>query len=509
MIDGLPFELIEGACRHAPADFPHLHALYACGRIGPLAPLKPNCQTPPSLFTKWSGVDAGSLCPTGYEVPDLAAGDVLGVANGFDNYPRHVPMIWDRYAERGGTVGLVGIPFVQTQRLGARLLKRVDLFAPRTCDAFVLEQGTKRTIADTEVEFDFDGRLAVRSTHGARATRSFSVRSNRLQQIDIDVGASMPLCTALVDHGDRRCLCIGGLTRLGGGDASYPRWLRGLGFETLYRRGCLGQKCATHGNSTVGASRAERTFIDGLELMQRDIARALYGLIATDAGLVVGYTHFFDLALHELYGLVTAGDGAVAREAHKRLLSIVDSFVGELAALCAPDQRLVVSSDHGMLPVTRVFRPNVLLRGLGLLSVTPDFRIDPSSSTAFYHPCESGLLCVRDPAAAAHVARVCNEYLVQRDLAPLELLIAESRNQLPGFAASCYVKGPPGCRAKADTVGDLFSSSAKTGDHTVYSDDPSLAGVVLEVRRGSAPAAPLPSRLDQMASFVVPGIGME
>ena len=73
LVDGLPHELVRAYSNARPDS--KLADMHAQQRTAPLTPLTPNCQTPPSLFTIWSGRGPQEHELLGYDVPVAVDGN--------------------------------------------------------------------------------------------------------------------------------------------------------------------------------------------------------------------------------------------------------------------------------------------------------------------------------------------------------------------------------------------------------------------------------------------------
>lgn len=125
---------------------PHLARLMQAGAITPLEPLWPNCQTPPSLFSIWSGQPASEHQIWGFDTPDGTQAGTF--RNGFTRWPAALEMVWETWARAGHDVRLNHIPFVNEAKLGDRLVARSSVYGETFYDSQVFHQSTRLTVGE-------------------------------------------------------------------------------------------------------------------------------------------------------------------------------------------------------------------------------------------------------------------------------------------------------------------------------------------------------------------------
>jgi hypothetical protein len=144
---------------------------------------------------------------------------------------------------------------------------------------------------------------------------------------------------------------------------------------------------------TGGDGRAERRYLESLELLVRQFLRGAEWLWTTRTPqLHLDYLPLIDEIEHEWFGLVdsTAApyDATRARALHPhrvRAWQLADRYLAGLQRLVAGDRNamLVVSGDHGMRSYWLGFRPNVVLRDAGLLVLDSAGRVDLARTKAY------------------------------------------------------------------------------------------------------------------------------
>lgn len=171
-----------------------------------------------------------------------------------------------------------------------------------------------------------------------------------------------------------------------------PTYLRetggfvGNGPIGLYERGGLGKPFFEGGDGS-----AEARYLAGARLVVEGFGRKIgYWIARTRPQVVVGYLPFPDEALHAWMGFTAPGADAPAGWAPaawrnlETVLAMCDAHLGTLLDTIGSRGIVTVASDHGMAPVTKVFRPNVVLREAGLLAVGGDGRPDLARTRVLY-----------------------------------------------------------------------------------------------------------------------------
>ncbi len=123
---------------------------------------------------------------------------------------------------------------------------------------------------------------------------------------------------------------------------------------------------------------SEDVFLEDLVATSASFRRLLAGFLAGDDQLLVQYFEFPDRAGH-IFGAMPPTPAPVAAAnadagSGERLLGVyrtMDDVVGQVLASLAPDDVLLVLSDHGMTPFRRSFDLNAWLRDAGYLAAAP------------------------------------------------------------------------------------------------------------------------------------------
>jgi hypothetical protein len=504
LIDGLSHELVQAYAQIRPRSL--IASLVAHRRSRRLLPLTPNCQTPPSLFSIWSGLRSYEHGLTGYDVPTLVDGCPTGFAEGFSAWPRNVPMVWDRYAEFGQPIRTSAVPFVQAQRLSPWLKSATDVFRPPLLNPQVLSDGELLACAALQAELqvhaqgsslqltDADGKIAwqQRVTESSRFAATTWIPPGAVSDEAGDSHVALRLHLASVD-GSPRVICLGHHpVRVHGSDA-IRRSIFGHGRAyaisnpgKLHQIGQLGQRYADG-----GSGRAEALLMHLMRDVHDSFASDFsWALQCGDADLVVGYHPVIDLLSHQLLRFAVNDAQQFSGPmtgAFLTALDWLDDWFGELRQHVPAGMRFVVHSDHGMTPLHWDVHPNRWFLDQGWLYLDAEGSIDWRRSLVFLHPAENGLLLLhrqRLREAGLDAETVLDALCVAAAAAGLVgFAVLRATAALPGeeWHSDLYLQCPAGARSRVSTERPFVSKSPKGGDHTVFSDDSWLSGVLLDL----------------------------
>jgi type I phosphodiesterase/nucleotide pyrophosphatase len=156
-----------------------------------------------------------------------------------------------------------------------------------------------------------------------------------------------------------------------------------------YERGALGRTVMDGGDGS-----AEARYLETAELLTRQSMRGVEWMWQTQhPALLLDYFPLVDNFEHVVYGFVDPAspryDAAVAarvQELRRRAWALADLRLAHLRGLQhaggSSATALIVSGDHGMRALWRVFRPNVALARAGLLIADTAGRIDLTRTRA-------------------------------------------------------------------------------------------------------------------------------
>jgi hypothetical protein len=506
IVDGLPLWLLEHF-RNERGRLPTLSFLHRQRRIAGLRPVSPNCQTPPSLFSLFSGTPPVVHGLAGYDMPDRD--DPLATRKGFETFSRRIPMIWDRYASRGRTVRLCHVPYVDPDRLGGNLRAWTYGFGEPVLASVVLAglaRGSRHLFDTVGVAVDVEDigqdfvLLRVEADATAAQTTTI-IREGHWRPLELSRGLHT-IAGYLKIEGVETLVLLGAWSVQARGDASqdYPAapFIAG-GLGQLYRQGRLGRIAIDGGDGA-----AEKALFGAIRAVSRRFwAEALNAQARHDADLVVAYQPACDLLFHEILGLIDPElelcEPDLSKLVEGLLLRMLADVDAAFAAFSAADRtrRCIVSSDHGMKAVDTVLLPNVLLRDLGLVKLCDDGQIDATASAAFYHPAETGLVCMapdrlrsRGLSPEQAMSKLA-EGLTRSSGRPCDWFTCE----IPGFGPrdfnnNHYLSPGRGQTAKATLADRAVRRSRKSADHSTVSADPQLLGVVIDLSTNRVPDWP-------------------
>jgi hypothetical protein len=519
VVDGLPLWLLE-RFRAEVARLPTLAWLWREHRIAGLTPVAPNCQTPPSLLSLFSGTSPVEHGLTGFEVPDRD--EPLGLRNGFEAYARHIPMVWDRYAAEGQAIRLCQIPYVDRARLGTALRgASYGYKAPIVAQMAIGEPlaGSTHALAGIDATLTVvgaRGRGIVVRVEGDTMGRTSPVMVPRDGWTTLALPGGLATLAGLVAVEEKaKLVLLGAWPDDIHGDAARTSpsapFIAG-GLAQLYRRGDFG-RIAVDGGSGAAES---VLFAAVAALARRFWAEAIDAQARGDCDLIVAYQPAYDLLFHEVLGLIDESlalcDPVVARRVDAMLLKALRDIDAGLAALLAGNGagQLIVSSDHGMKAVDTVILPNVALRQLGLLATKSDGSIDPQASAAFYHPAETGVVCFAPDRLDARglCAEGAMDALVvclgQASGRPCTWFTADIPEVGPrGFVARHYLAPGKGQLAKAKLASRTVERARKSADHATANGDPQLIGVVADLSAIRVPSWPAQVATEQVLPLLL------
>ena len=486
IVDGLPLWLVRKAVALFPERLPTLATLMQEGRCFGMRPLEPNCQTPPSIAALLTGGASHETGITGFDMPDFSRAGVH-TRRGFSSLIDGVDPIWQGQAEAGHDIHVAHLPYMSPERLGDRLKGYVHGFGPPLHAPQVLDPNDAAGLLgqDAVDGLPRDDWKTVSFGSGEKAAEAL-VRRCRIDGADriIFTGAwTVRQWGAPIDRSD------GAVT------------FHGSGLEKCYRRGDLGRTLMQGGKGA-----AEVLFIESIRLLASYFWRDWIEMMKTcRTGFVAAYQPAIDLVLHELAGFVAAdcAHWSASREQVVMplltdLLADLDAVLGQTRALAGEDDRIVVTSDHGMAPVDLIVRPNVLLKARGWIETDEGGAIAPLKSLAFFHPAENGLLCLNLDLIAesgttvdsllatllADMREASGREPVLSEWPDLECLAAPPA----GLSARHFLCGGRFVQLRPDISGAAAEASIKTGEHvSPHQGLQELVGTVLDLSPKARP----------------------
>lgn len=500
LIDGLSWKLVQQsrARTHGRSAIDR-RSVASAWRAYPLLPLFPNCQTPPSLFSIFSGVDVDRHGLTGYATPAPTLTRPLAVAEAFEIWPRDVDMVWDNWAQQGITFRLCAMPFVQPARLKSALVGRTSVYDGLAIRPQVIKHGGRLSIESLSIDMWIDVRangVALNTCIGA-IEKSLWVALG--QTLHIPLASDTPHGNAFRAIAVRAVRIEGQISLISFGyravqsqspdkSSDAHKAYVATDLTCLYRTGQLGRRM-----DDGGGGEAEHLLIELMREMHESFAADIVGAVGSgDAEYVVGYYPVVDLLSHHLLKYIDpAKASALMQQVGNRLFDEVVGWVDELIMRCRKAAgrpvRCIAHSDHGMSPIHYDLFPNAFFERHGWLFYDLQGEPDTETSVAIFHPADNGLVLFN----TARLARLGYDpqYLIAawRCALPDNLrrgweMFEYPSNQVykDGWCGSHYLQAPQGGRLLAARSSQLVRPSRKGGDHTVCSADPWLCGILFD-----------------------------
>ncbi|MGX1885645.1 alkaline phosphatase family protein [Streptomyces sp. NPDC055287] len=480
-------------------------------------PAHPNCQTPPSLATLFTGTWPSEHKVTGYTVPGGGEGMASHVSGFGPGFPAAEP-VWETVSEHDLTSALVHAPWVfdHEDKVGPHIDGAVEAYSRRSVRhaVRVLEAGTGcqdwqigafRTVVEARPE---QVRVRIDDGVGRDTDDVVLVPGGGWQPLRLDAEQGTWICCVPVDG--RLLLVHTGVwrPRTAGRNAKTLHRLAqcppfaGEGVGPLYREGIFGPRLAEGGDGG-----AEEVFLSSVQCVSRSFAAAADAVLEThDADLVVVYLPMTDDVGHELLGWCDERSGAYRADIADSVWSSVrrcyqwsDDVLGRVLDRAGDEDTVVLGADHGMVGSTHLVHLNDELVRTGLARTLGSGDLDAERSTVFYHPANNGSLWagpdlagdpVRARAAMAQAfaalsaltdpdtgRRVVTGFLDRDGLHPADL---------DADPAVSYVVLADDYQPTAQLLGDgaVVRRVPKTGAHVVYTGDSRLHAVHAAVGPG-------------------------
>ncbi len=475
------------------------------GHLGAARPAHPNCQTPPSLATLFTGTWPTVHGVTGYTVPDASSGAGPGAGpnepvSGFNPRFPAVPLVWETLGARGA---YVHVPWVMdaADAVDPNVAAAVEAYSRRTVRHGILEVEPgpvrQRLIGPHPVTVGVDEDAVWVSAHDeVRLTEGGGWRP--LWLTDERVGTWV----ACVRVADRLLLVHTGVwrPRYGGSDPALVERMRdcvpfaGEGVGPLYRAGTFGDRLADGGDGS-----AEELFLSSVQCSSRSFSAVAEAVLAGhDADLVVVYLPMTDDVGHEMLGFCDERSAAHRPDIAATIWSLVarcyrwsDDILARVLDAAGPDDTVLLGADHGMVGSAHLVHLNDQLVAAGLAVAGADGEIDPGRSAAFYHPANNGALYAAESGVLPRAKDALRELPV-----PMRFLEPDGQPQADGSGDRqvAFVALHDDYQPTADLVGapPFIRPSRKVGAHLVWTGSDRLhavhAAVGPGIAAGSAPA---------------------
>ena len=398
----------------AEGSLPHVRALRSAGVRAAGRPPAPNCQTPPSLATLFTGTSSQEHGVTGFSVPT----GLTGHTSGFDPaYPARPP-VWRSPGVRGAFVHVPWV-FDADGGLGPDVEVAIEAYSGRLArhDRLSVAPGqvVDWPVADlpVRVETTADGVvLHAGGTAHALAHDWTPVRLTPSQGFWVRrVGED-----ALVRTGTWTVRTGGTNTALAERLANAPVFA-GESVGSLYRAGLFGPRLAEGGDGT-----AEREFLTSVDRVVESFTAAAELVVeGHDADLVVVYLPWTDDVGHEVLGWCDRQAATYRPDIADRVRDLLrhcyraaDAVLGTALRRAGEHDTVLLSADHGMVGSTELLHVNEVLVAAGLAEA------DPARSRVVYHPANNGSLRVNRAVVPAELvdATMRRAMAVLLDLGP-------------------------------------------------------------------------------------------
>ncbi|MFI5779561.1 alkaline phosphatase family protein [Nocardia sp. NPDC051570] len=463
-------------------------------------PPAPNCQTPPSLATLFTGAWSQEHEVTGFTVPDLDS--LTGHRSGFaPGFPARLP-VWRTLTEHGMRSAFVHAPWVfgEDGAVGSGVDGAIEAYSNRLARHDVLplgEPGRLRWgVGPYEVLVDIsahDVRLYIGDIeHELTVERGWV-------PVELPGGAGFWVRHLATAQGRALVRTGAWAARTGGTDSRLVQALArtpvfaGEGVGPLYRTGLFGPRLVEGGDGT-----AEEIFLSSVDCVVQSFGAATDAVLSChDADLVVIYLPWTDDVGHELAGWCDEQSAAyrpdIAEQAWTHLSSCyrqADAVLGMVLDRAGETDTVLLCADHGMVGSSHLVHINEQLVLAGLAARTPSGALDPQRSQVVYHPANNGSLRVNHellPGGVVPAERV-GDTMRDAMAALREITAPEGTRVVTGFldahaqpvteqnaGALTYVVLADNYQPSADCDGGaVVRPLAKSGAHVVNTGDPRL-----------------------------------
>jgi hypothetical protein len=389
----------------AEGALPAVRRLRAHGVSAAARPPVPNCQTPPSLATLFTGVWPPEHGVTGFTVPGPAGHPVDAHRSAFSGEFPLRPPIWRTLAERGLRSAFVHTPWVFDDAGGLAPETEVAIEAYRRRrarhDLLTVNPGARYDwpVAGHEVSVLGDAGRARLSTAGA-----VHELGRQAGWVPVRLPDGLGFWARYIDAGGPAVVRTGVWSpRVGGTNTALAQRLSsalpfaGEGVGSFYRAGRLGPRLVDGGDGT-----AEQAFLSSVHCVSRAFDEATGSVLAGhDSDLVVVYLPMTDDVGHELAGWCDATSAAyhpdVAGEVWellRRCYRDSDRILARVLDRAGPADTVLLTADHGMAGSAHLVHINEQLIRAGLATRAADRTLDATRSAVIYHPANNGSLWV-------------------------------------------------------------------------------------------------------------------
>lgn len=502
---------------------PSLEKIAKRGVWAALNPPMPNCQTPPSLATLFTGVWPWRHGVNGYSVPDTGQKAPVTLGNpGFNRNVLKAETIWRYVQNRNISTVLINIPWsIQDEAPQSNISYAfsTDSYLKRVCRGGIIFL-SELLIGDSGcLEFSlgpyrftakFNDEILEICLQGSNKRLQLAVCSsysleNQFFKINYEIGTSFCLWKRPEDN--KFLLIHTGIWETEVAPAAdavefiaQTGPFIGEGLGSQYRQGFFGLKLIDGGDG-----RAEQILINTIRWSAEYFRRAAMSAVNlhSDAGLYILYFPCIDDIEHEIIGWCDPASKAFKPDLEKALWEVLrsvyqlaDRQLGEIMNRFGDDCTFLITSDHGMAGVTYTVYINEALREAGLLRYTTDGKPDLHCTYILYHLANNGSLWVNDISRPNGIVTedyrktVLNEAVkVLRDLKNpvngenvIESIYPEDASVSVGWnphIGDLFLSAADGYQlsAEVEKEGQIIVPSSKNGNHATNPKRPSMQGI--------------------------------
>jgi predicted AlkP superfamily phosphohydrolase/phosphomutase len=401
----------------AEGALPAVRRLRERGVSGPARPARPNCQTPPSLATLFTGTWPQQHAVTGFDVPGAGGNGIAGELRGFDPSFPAVDPVWRTLGRLGLRSAFVHVPWVfdGDDRVGDYVDASIEAYSGRLArpGAVTVAAGETRTV-------DVGALPLTVSRPGGRS--GLRVTGSGLDVVLADddgwqpvrFGAAPATGTYLrhLRRGEKSMLVHTGAwkVRTAGSDPALGKSLRdvpvfaGEAVGALYRSGAFGPILPDGGDGY-----AEEVLLSSIQCVAGSFAAAADAVLSGHtADLVVIYLPMTDDIGHALAGWCDPESAAYRPAVADRIWPYIravyrlsDTVLGRVLDRAGPGDTVLLGADHGIVGNSHEVHLNDALIAAGLAVAGAGDEIDCRRSPVFYHLANNGSLWLNTEHAQA------------------------------------------------------------------------------------------------------------
>lgn len=512
--DGASFDVVQHLLDSG--ELPALRSL-SQGRVLPLEPLAPSCQTPPSLASLFTGATIFDHEVTGYRIPAWKPGtSFVESRSGFDRAVVRRPLIWDELAARGIWLGLSHVPWTGDD--APAWPASVAVHALHRCidqPRFVLipagaaepEAGRSLELGGRElIVRECDGVYEVAAPDSGDSLRVVASNMLTFAEQPLRLGPGTATRVGALIKPDGVLLVHTGLWEMHvqpcRGQESLDSAVGAFVGRSLgdgYHDGALGPRAMEGGTGTAeqalttSARQQVESFTRCCELILRQ---------APTDGLVISYLPTIDEIQHEVFrwtGFSPHGEAvSCVREVLRSVYAVADQQLSRFLSHVGPRCRIVVASDHGAALLRRNFYVNETLARAGLLLFDRQGRIDVRASKVAYHPAGNGSVWINtDDRPGGLVSRKVRSSVadsVNRLMAdardpetgrpPVEVMRTGEAERYKLGDMFLYPRVGYDCRCEPGPDASEYSETPKGGTHVTPTGESTLRGIFATNERG-------------------------